>query len=119
MATIALSCCGEGRGHAARLAALTNELRRAGHRILLFAPGDAHGLLAPMYEGTPVRVRRISGMRFAYDARDRLRLGVSILRNLPFVAALPAASSPQRWTSSFPTSNPPFPGPLAWPEYLS
>lgn len=89
MATIAMSCCGEGRGHAARMAALTDELRAHGHQILLFAPGDAFELLAPKYERSSVRVRAISGLRFAYDRQGRVRLIQSLFRNLPFLVSLP------------------------------
>lgn len=66
MATICFSMSGEGRGHATRVRALVERLRTEGHRLVLFAPGDAFDLLAPAYRGTPVRVVRIPGLRFAY-----------------------------------------------------
>jgi uncharacterized protein (TIGR00661 family) len=88
-----MSCCGEGRGHAARLAALTEELLAEGHRVLLFAPGDAHTLLAPIYQDTPVSVRRIGGMRFAYTPAGRLHIGLSFLRNSGYLLRLPVMAA--------------------------
>lgn len=62
---------GEGRGHATRVRAVTEALR-AQHEVRLFAPGDAHALLSPLYAGTDVRVDPIPGLRFSYKASHRL-----------------------------------------------
>lgn len=71
MATIFFSMSGEGRGHATRVRS-TVEMLRGKHRIRLFCPGDAYTLLAPVYEGTDVRVDRIPGLVFEYDQSKRL-----------------------------------------------
>jgi len=68
MAKIFYSMAGEGRGHATRVRAVVEQLRRR-HEIVLYAPGDAHQLLAPIYEGTDVVVRRISCLRFSYTQK--------------------------------------------------
>lgn len=65
MATIFYSMSGEGRGHATRVRAIVEDLRTR-HRVVLFAPGQAHSLLAPLYEGSDVEVRRIDGLAFHY-----------------------------------------------------
>ena len=65
MARIFYSMAGEGRGHATRVRAMVEELR-ADHELTLFAPGDAHDLLAPVYAGTDIEVRRIPCLRFSY-----------------------------------------------------
>jgi uncharacterized protein (TIGR00661 family) len=71
MSRIFYSMAGEGRGHAARVGAVVESLRRR-HEITLFAPGDAYDLLAPAYAGTEVRVFRIPGLRFHYTASHSL-----------------------------------------------
>lgn len=65
MAKIFYSMAGEGRGHAVRARVLV-ELLRGEHELTLFAPGDAHHLLEPIYRGSNVRVIRIPGLRFRY-----------------------------------------------------
>lgn len=74
MAKLFFSCSGEGRGHATRIRAVADALRPH-HQITIFAPGDAWDLLAPAFEGTDVRVRRIPCLRFFYDDRHRLAFG--------------------------------------------
>src|SRR5207248_900326 len=59
------------RGHAARVWTLVEHLRK-NHQLTLFAPHDAYNLLQPRYEGTPVSVRRIHGMRFFYNEKHQL-----------------------------------------------
>jgi uncharacterized protein (TIGR00661 family) len=71
MARIFYSMAGEGRGHAARVRTIT-ELLRGRHQLTLLAPGDAFEMLEPAYRGSDVRVQRIAGLRFAYDARQRV-----------------------------------------------
>ncbi len=66
MAKIFYSMAGEGRGHATRVRAMVEELRGR-HQLALFAPGDAHELLAPLYAGTEVEVRRLPCLRFSYS----------------------------------------------------
>jgi uncharacterized protein (TIGR00661 family) len=83
MARIFISMSGEGRGHATRVRAVTEGLRQE-HEICLFAPGDAHELLAPGYAGSDVRVEQIPGLRFHYRGRrvDYVRTGREALRYL-------------------------------------
>jgi uncharacterized protein (TIGR00661 family) len=88
LATIFYSMAGEGRGHATRVRTVV-ELLRGRHRLVLLAPGDAHDLLEPAYRDSEVEVRRIPGMHFAYDARQRVShvksaaLATGYLRRLP------------------------------------
>jgi len=77
MAKVFLSLSGEGRGHATRIRAVAERLRQH-HELRIFAPGDAHAFLAPLYRDTDVRVDRIPGLRFHYTRRgslDYLRTG--------------------------------------------
>lgn len=67
MATIFYSMAGEGRGHATRVKAIVEDLRKR-HRVVLFAPGQAHSLLEPIYRGTDVEIRPIDGLTFRYRA---------------------------------------------------
>lgn len=63
MATIFNSLSGEGRGHATRVRAIVEELRRH-HRIVIYTPGQAHDLLQPVYQGSDITVRNIPGLLF-------------------------------------------------------
>jgi uncharacterized protein (TIGR00661 family) len=65
VAKIFYAMSGEGRGHATRVRTVV-EMLRPSHDLTLFAYGDALHFLAPIYEGTAVRVRPIEGMRFRY-----------------------------------------------------
>jgi uncharacterized protein (TIGR00661 family) len=84
MATIFYSMAGEGRGHATRVRAIVEDLRQR-HRVVLFAPGQAHDLLAPIYRDSDVEVRVIEGLSFRYRADgsvDYLRSVVESIRSL-------------------------------------
>jgi uncharacterized protein (TIGR00661 family) len=73
MARIYFSMSGEGRGHATRVRAMVDRLLERGHRIGLFAPGDAYELLAPVYaHDKRVRVRRLPGLHFYYAPNRKL-----------------------------------------------
>lgn len=72
MATIFFGMSGEGRGHATRVRSIVEALRPEGHRLVLFAPGDAYELLAPVYRNTKVKVVRIPGLRFYYNEKRKL-----------------------------------------------
>ena len=63
MARILYSMCGEGRGHAARVRAIVEALRRE-HEIILLAPDDAYDFLASRYSAATsnVFIRRIPGL---------------------------------------------------------
>ena len=68
MAKIFYSMAGEGRGHAVRVFALVEQLRRE-HELVLFASGDAYEFLAKSYNDgriENVRLVRVSGLRFRY-----------------------------------------------------
>jgi uncharacterized protein (TIGR00661 family) len=71
MATIVYSLAGEGRGHATRVRTIV-ELLRAEHRFVIFAPGDAYDMLAPLYAGSDVGVIRLPGLHFSYNARNAI-----------------------------------------------
>lgn len=84
MATIFYSMAGEGRGHATRVKAIVDDLRKR-HRVVLFAPGQAASLLGPIYRGSEVEVRAIEGLSFRYrpdGSVDYLRTGIESLKNL-------------------------------------
>ena len=87
MAKIFYSMAGEGRGHATRVRAVVEQLRRR-HEVVLYAPGDAHHLLAPIYEGTDVVVRRISCLRFCYT-RKRLNPVATVRDGVRYLVGLP------------------------------
>ncbi len=93
MAKIFISMSGEGRGHATRARALTDALSDEGHTMTLFAPGDAGAFLEPLYAGTPVQVRRLPALRFAYDEHHRLRYPATARNLLGFLRGLPATLS--------------------------
>jgi uncharacterized protein (TIGR00661 family) len=90
VAKIFYSMAGEGRGHAARVAALTEHLRKR-HQLVLLAPDEAYDFLAPKYAGSEfagqVRVERIPGMRFKYTS-GRLDVGKTIACGLQYRFAL-------------------------------
>jgi uncharacterized protein (TIGR00661 family) len=72
VASIFYSMAGEGRGHATRVRTVTDALRGQ-HEITLLAPGDAYELLADAYRGaSDVRIQRLPGLRFAYDAKHKV-----------------------------------------------
>ena len=80
---------GEGRGHAVRVRAMVEELRRE-HQLVLLAPDEAHDFLAPLFPaGSPgVELRRIPGLRFHYT-RGRLDLAKTLMRAAVYHARLP------------------------------
>jgi uncharacterized protein (TIGR00661 family) len=89
MAKIFYSMAGEGRGHAARVRAIVEQLRHE-HELVLFASDDAWDFLAPRYPaGFPnVEVRQIPGLKFHYT-RGRLDLTRSAACGLSYLTRLP------------------------------
>jgi uncharacterized protein (TIGR00661 family) len=83
---IAISLCGEGRGHATRICTLIEHLERD-HDILLFTSADAWELLSKRFgEGHPrVRVAEIPGIVFQYTD-GRLDVMRSIAAGLEYQA---------------------------------
>lgn len=84
MSTIFYGVCGEGRGHAARVRTMVEELREH-HRIHIFAPAMAYDMLAPIYQDSDVRVHHIPGLCFEYNEHHQvnyLRTGWRTLRYL-------------------------------------
>lgn len=79
---------GEGRGHATRVRAIVEDLR-ARHQVVLFAPGQAHSLLAPLYAGSDVEVRRIEGLSFRYTKDGRLDYPASVGGATDLVVRIP------------------------------
>jgi len=84
MAEIHYSLAGEGRGHATRARTLVEELREQ-HRVTIHTFGDAYDMLAALYCGSEVEVRRIPGARFRYDRRGKLDLFRTALANAGLV----------------------------------
>jgi uncharacterized protein (TIGR00661 family) len=64
---------GEGRGHATRARAVVEALRLR-HRVTLFTSDCALEMLAPLYEGTEVRVVSIPGLHFTYNRSGQVDL---------------------------------------------
>jgi len=88
MATIFYSLAGEGRGHATRVRTIVEHLRSQ-HRLVIFAPGDAFDMLAPLYADTDVRVTRIPGLHFEYGANRAVSRRRTTLGALRYIARLP------------------------------
>ncbi len=65
MAKIFYSVAGEGRGHATRVHAMVQMLRKE-HEIVLFASGNSYEFLEPIYQHTNIRLIRIPGLVFQY-----------------------------------------------------
>lgn len=66
MAKIFYSMAGEGRGHATRVRAIVEELRKD-HEVILFAPHHAFDMLAEVYGNDPeVRLEQIPGLMCCY-----------------------------------------------------
>ena len=86
MSKIAISLCGEGRGHATRIATLVERLDAA-HEILVFTSADAFEFLARRFAtGHPrVRVVEIPGIVFQYTG-GRLDVMKSIAAGLDYQA---------------------------------
>lgn len=86
MARIIYSVTGEGRGHAARTRALV-ELLRERHTIQIHATGQALEMLDPLYAGTEIAVRPLTGLRFRYHPDRKVDYVSTFLENVPFLAA--------------------------------
>jgi len=86
MARIIYSVTGEGRGHAARTRALVEVLRER-HTIQIHATGQALEMLDPMYAGTEIAVRPLTGLRFRYHPDRKVDYVSTFLENVPFLAA--------------------------------
>ena len=92
MAKIAISLCGEGRGHATRIATLVERLERD-HEILIFTSADALEFLGrrfppavlPGKAGSSVRLVEIPGIVFQYSG-GRLDVPRSIAAGLDYQA---------------------------------
>lgn len=91
MATLFYSLSGEGRGHATRVRAIVEELRR-NHRIVIYTPGQAYDLLQPVYQGSDVIVRHIPGLAFHYTRNHRLNPVRTGIKGLSYAAKYAALS---------------------------
>lgn len=89
MAKIFYGVTGEGRGHASRAHTLVEALRGQ-HQITIYAPAMAFDMLAPLYDHTEVRVRRIPGLLFHYDRNGRIHYGRTSFAALRYIAGLDA-----------------------------
>lgn len=88
MGHIAFSLSGEGRGHATRVRAIVEAVRKE-HRVTLLASGDAYSFLSPHYRGTDVSLHRIGGLRFHYTPRRRLDFSRTLYEAARFARRLP------------------------------
>ena len=86
MSKLAISLCGEGRGHATRATAIVRRLEQE-HDILIWTSSDALDLLRRQFaEGHPrVRVEEIPGILFQYSG-GRLDVMKSITAGLDYQA---------------------------------
>ena len=85
MAHIAISLCGEGRGHATRIATLAERLRER-HELLVFTSADALEFLSRRFAGDArIRVVGIPGIVFQYSG-GRLDVTRSIATGLDYQA---------------------------------
>jgi len=85
MANIAISLCGEGRGHAARICTLIERLG-PGHDLLVYTGGDGMDFLRRRFAGRPdIRVEEIPGIVFQYVG-GRLDVMRSIAAGLDYQA---------------------------------
>ena len=85
MPRIAISLCGEGRGHATRIATLAERLRDR-HELLIFTSADALEFLSRRFAGDArIRVVGIPGIVFQYSG-GRLDVTRSIATGLDYQA---------------------------------
>ena len=86
MSRIAISLCGEGRGHATRICTLVEHLEQD-HEIIVFTSADALELMVPRFrDGHPrVRIVEIPGIVFQYTD-GRLDVMRSIAAGLDYQA---------------------------------
>lgn len=86
MARIAISVCGEGRGHATRIATLVEHLMHE-HNVLVYTSADALGFLRSRFseESDSVDIREIPGIIFQYTG-GRLDVMRSIAAGLEYQA---------------------------------
>jgi len=85
MSKIAISLCGEGRGHATRIATLVERLADA-HDILIYTSADALAFLERRFAAAPnVRLESIPGIVFQYVG-GRLDIVKSITAGLDYQA---------------------------------
>lgn len=85
MAKIFYGVQGEGRGHAARVHTIVEDLLSFGHEIVLFAPAHAYDFLAPIYSGTDVEVRRIDGINFHYNQSGKIHLPLTFVKGFEYL----------------------------------
>ena len=87
MATIAISLCGEGRGHATRICSLIERLERI-YEIRVYSYDDGYKFLKDRFaDGHPtVTVSRISGITFQYSG-GRLDVIQTIKTGLEYQAS--------------------------------
>lgn len=88
MKRIAISLCGEGRGHATRIATLVEHLAVA-HEVVVFTSADALAFLRKRFPPgkTPVEVREIPGLVFEYTG-GRIDLLRSVTSGIDYQARI-------------------------------
>lgn len=81
MGTVFYSLMGEGRGHAARARAMTEQLRQK-HRVVIYTSFEAFDFLHNIYGNSPdVEVRQTTGIIMEYT-RGRLNLPKTVVKGL-------------------------------------
>ncbi len=88
MARIAISLCGEGRGHATRICTLVEHLRRE-HELVIYTSADAFAFLSGRYRANAggIEVREIPGLVFQYTG-GRLDVMKTIAAGLDYQARI-------------------------------
>ncbi|NIM89942.1 MAG: teichoic acid biosynthesis protein [Candidatus Aminicenantes bacterium] len=88
MSKIFYTLSGEGRGHAARVRAVIEELRK-NHEVTIYTSAYAYQLLTPVYRHTEVEVRYIPCLHFHYGTQKKLNYWKTGWHGLRFITHLP------------------------------
>jgi len=88
MARICISLSGDGRGHATRVRALVESLRKS-NALAIHTSGQGYDLLSQCYAGSSVQVRSIPGLRFGYGAAGNVSVVHSLVGAIQYLLGLP------------------------------
>jgi uncharacterized protein (TIGR00661 family) len=89
MGKVFYSVGGEGRGHATRVRAMVEDLRKD-HSVRIYAPAHAYELLSLAYRHSEVEVKGIRGIISKYDGQKRLDYLRTGLHSMQFMLGIPA-----------------------------
>lgn len=87
MALIYYAVNGEGRGHATRARTIIEDLRKD-HKLVVYTHAYAYELLAPLYEGTEVVLRKTESLRWYYTKSGRVSPTKTILGGAKYLTKL-------------------------------